>query len=211
MVSTIVIGTIGIVAGLVLAFFHQLIVSLIFIILGILTLLSGIPQLVGAIKSFGNEGNNKEAILDLVMSILTVIVGCALIFFHNNTVRLIVGIYLVVFPIIRILVAKKKGYQLKAELPTIVLGIVLVVLVPLAMDVVFKIIGFAVAFISAVYMIFGIVATVKMKKAAQNSVFGTRMFVDVNGDGSVDEVYVDTDGDGKHDSTIWVDSEHENK
>ncbi len=209
MVSTIIFGVLGVGLGLMLAFFHEIILSLIFVIFGILTLLSGIPQLVSAIRNIGTH--SAEAIFDLIMSILTVAVGVALIFFRNSIIMLVVGIYLIVFPIIRVVISKKKLGQLRAELPSVILGIVLVVLGPFAQDVVFKILGAIVVVLSVLYTVFGIIAVIKLRRIEKNTVVGTRLFVDVNGDGSVDSVFVDTDGDGRHDSTIYIDNSKQDK
>ena len=50
LVSTVVIGAIGILVGIMFAFLASFALAVICIICGILTLLSGIPQLVGAVS-----------------------------------------------------------------------------------------------------------------------------------------------------------------
>ena len=82
LVSTIVIGIIGIVAGIVLALLANEALALICIICGVFTLLSGIPQLISAIN--GLVKKQTIAIFDLIMAVITVVVGLMLIFSRNE-------------------------------------------------------------------------------------------------------------------------------
>ena len=203
LVSTLVIGTIGILVGIMFAFLANVALTVICIICGILTLLSGIPQLVGAVS--GLMKKEKMAIVDLVMSIVTVIVGLMLIFSRNEIIMIVVGAYLIVFPVIRILIAKEKMAQLKSELLAIVLGVALVLIGPgAALDIIFKIAGAVVIVFSVIYIVFGILAYLKANRALENSEAGSRVFVDTDGNGTIDAVYVDTTGDGKLDTKIDI-------
>ena len=203
LVSTVVIGTIGILVGIMFAFLANVALTVICIICGILTLLSGIPQLVGAVS--GLMKKEKMAIVDLVMSIVTVIVGLMLIFSRNEIIMIVVGAYLIVFPVIRILIAKEKMAQLKSELLAIVLGVALVLIGPgAAIDIIFKIAGAVVIVFSVIYIVFGILAYLKANRALENGEAGSRVFVDTDGNGTIDAVYVDTTGDGKLDTKIDI-------
>ena len=203
LVSTVVIGTIGILVGIMFAFLANVALTVICIICGILTLLSGIPQLVGAVS--GLMKKEKMAIVDLVMSIVTVIVGLMLIFSRNEIIMIVVGAYLIVFPVIRILIAKEKMAQLKSELLAIVLGVALVLIGPgAALDIIFKIAGAVVIVFSVIYIVFGILAYLKANRALENGEVGSRVFVDTDGNGTIDAVYVDTTGDGKLDTKIDI-------
>jgi hypothetical protein len=147
----------------------------------------------------------KMAIVDLVMSIVTVIVGLMLIFSRNEIIMIVVGAYLIVFPVIRILIAKEKMAQLKSELLAIVLGVALVLIGPgAALDIIFKIAGAVVIVFSVIYIVFGILAYLKANRALENSDAGSRVFVDTDGNGTIDAVYVDTTGDGKLDTKIDI-------
>jgi uncharacterized membrane protein HdeD (DUF308 family) len=204
LISTIVIGAIGILVGVMFAFLANVALTVICIICGVLTLLSGVPQLVDAIS--GLVKKQKMAIFDLVMSIITVIVGLLLIFSRNEIIMIIVGAYLIVFPVLRILIAKEKMAQLKSELPAIILGVALVLIGPgAALDFIFKIAGAVVIVFSSLYIVFGIVAYFKASKALEDAKSGTRVFVDSDGNGTIDTVYVDTTGDGKVDTKIEID------
>lgn len=203
LISTIVIGTIGILAGVMFAFLANVALTVICIICGVLTLLSGIPQLVSAVS--GLVKKQKMAIFDLVMSVITVVVGLLLIFSRNEIIMIVVGAYLIVFPVIRILIAKEKVAQLKSELPAIILGVALVLIGPgAALNFIFMIAGAVVIVFSALYIVFGIVSYFKANKALENAETGTRVFVDTDGNGTIDTVYVDTTGDGKVDTKIEI-------
>ena len=203
LISTIVIGAIGILVGVMFAFLANVALTVICIICGVLTLLSGIPQLVGAVS--GLMKKEKMAIVDLVMSIVTVIVGLMLIFSRNEIIMIVVGAYLIVFPVIRILIAKEKMAQLKSELLAIILGVALVLIGPgAALDIIFKIAGAVVIVFSVIYIVFGILAYLKANCALENGETGSRVFVDTDGNGTIDAVYVDTTGDGKLDTKIDI-------
>ena len=207
LVSTLVIGVLGILVGIMFAFLANVTLTIICIICGVLTLLSGIPQLVDAIGELANK--QKMAIFDLVMSIVTIVVGLMLIFSRNEIIMVIVGAYLIVFPIIRILIAKEKAKQAKAELPAIIVGVVLVIIGPgAALDFIFKIVGAIVIILSSLYIAFGIVTYFSAKKLAEKAQTGNRIFVDTDGNGTIDTVYVDTTGDGKVDTKIKIEEEN---
>lgn len=203
LISTIVIGAIGILVGVMFAFLANVALTVICIICGVLTLLSGIPQLVGAVS--GLIKKEKLAIVDLIMSIVTVAVGLMLIFSRNELIMIIVGAYLIVFPVVRILIAKEKMAQLKSELLAIILGVALVLIGPgAALGFIFKIAGAVVIVFSVIYIVFGILSYLKVKKMLENTATGGRVFVDTDGNGTIDAVYVDTTGDGKVDTKIDI-------
>ena len=76
------------------------------------------------------------------------------------------------------------------------MGIVLLVLGPAkTIDVLFDVAGIGVIILSIVYLI----SMYRLVKKSQN-VTGARVFVDTDGNGTIDTVYVDTDGNGKADT-----------
>ena len=203
LISTIVIGTIGILVGILFAFLANVALTVVCIICGVLTLLSGIPQLVDAVS--GLIKKEKMAVVDLVMSIITVIVGLMLIFSRNEIIMIVVGAYLIVFPVIRILIAKDKVAQLKSELLAIILGVALVLIGPgAALDFIFKIAGAVVIVFSVIYIILGVLAYLKACRTVESAKSGARVFVDTDGNGTVDTVYLDTTGDGNLDTKIDI-------
>lgn len=205
LVPTIVIGSLGILAGIMFAFLANVALTVVCIICGILTLLAGVPQLATAIQELVNK--NKMAIIDLIFSVVTIAVGIMLILSRNEIIMMVVGAYLIVFPLIRILIAPDKANQIKSELPAIILGIALVLIGPgAALDLLFRIAGAVVIVLSVLYIVFGIVNYVKIKNAINNC-DGKKTYVDTDGNGTPDTVYVDIDGDGQGDVEIKIDEE----
>lgn len=96
------------------------------IIYGILIIIGNVPGLISGIANV----NKPAGVFDLICSILGVGLGVALIFYQGSLLVALVAIYLIVFPLIRVLMASKKAEQLKRELLRIVLGVLLLVFVP---------------------------------------------------------------------------------
>ena len=202
LVPTFVVGAIGIVFGILFALLVGVIFDIILIVCGIFTLLSSIPQLIGAIKELSEK--KKIAIFDLITSLITLAVGIMLIFYRNMVVMLIIGAYLVAFPIIRTLVAKNKFDQLKRELFSIILGAVLMLVAPgFLLSVLGTVAGGVIIVLSVVYMVIGVLSYFKAKKIVE-STEGSRVFVDTDGNGTVDTIYVDTTNDGVFDTEIKI-------
>lgn len=202
LVPTLVVGGIGIVFGILFALLASVIFDIILIVCGVFTLISAIPQLISAIKGFAEK--QKIAVFDLIMSILTVAVGIMLIFYRNEIVMLVVGAYLLVFPLIRTLVARQKLQQLKSELPSMILGIVLMIVAPKALvGILGAVAGAIIVVLSVFYTVVGVLAYFKAKKILE-STDGPRIFVDTDGNGTVDTVYVDTTNDGVCDTEIKI-------
>ena len=203
LVPTLVVGAVGIVFGIFFALLAGVIFDVILIVCGVFTLLSAIPQLISAIKGLADK--QKIAIFDLIMAILTAAVGIMLIFYRNEIVMLIVGAYLLVFPLIRTLIARQKLQQLKAELPSMILGVVLMLVAPKALvGILGSIAGAVIILLSVLYMVVGTVAYFKAKKILESNDGGARVYVDTDGNGTIDTIYVDTTNDGVFDTEIKI-------
>lgn len=96
------------------------------IIYGILIIIGNVPGLISGIANV----QKPAGVFDLICSILGVGLGVALIFYQGSILVALVAVYLIVFPLIRVLMASKKAEQLKRELLRIVLGVLLLVFVP---------------------------------------------------------------------------------
>ena len=203
LVPTFVVGGIGIIFGLLVAFLAELIFDIVLIVCGVLTLLSGISQLFGAIVGFANK--KKVAVFDLIISAITIVMGIMLVFFRNEIVVALIGIYLVAFPLIRTLIATKKLEQLKVELPAMILGVALLIVAPRGLiHILGKVAGAIIIVFSVVYIVVGILAYLKAKKIAESTT-GNRVYVDADGNGTIDAVLVDTTNDGQLDTIIKID------
>ena len=208
LVPTFVVGTIGILFGILVAFFAELIFDIILIVCGVLTLLSGIPQFFSAIVELTDK--KKIAIFDLIIAIITVVVGVMLIFFRNEIVVTIIGVYLIVFPLIRTLIAQKKVDQLKVELPSMIIGVALLIVAPRGLiHILGKVAGALIIVFSIIYVVVGLVAYFKAKKLLENAKGGC-VYVDTDGNGTVDTVLMDTTNDGKFDTIVKIEENKEN-
>ncbi len=91
---------------------------------GVIVIIGNIPGLIYAIANIKAKG----AIFDLVMSILGILLGVGLIVSQSQVITFILAAYMIVFPVIRIVLAKSEwGEQLKREALRIILGVVLLV------------------------------------------------------------------------------------
>ena len=94
------------------------------VVWGVIVIVSNIPGLIFAIANIKAKG----AIFDLIMSILGILLGVGLIVSQSKVITILLAAYMIVFPIIRIVLAKSAwGEQLKREALRIILGVVLLV------------------------------------------------------------------------------------
>ena len=174
------------------------------IMYGIIIILGNIPGLVSGIVNVGKS----TGVFDLVCALLGIGLGVAMICYQGSVLVAIVGIYLIVLPLIRVLLADRKGEQLKRELIRIVLGMVLLFFLPALLNVTATIIHWLLVILGwvviALTVIFGAVEIIRILRAPTVKK-GGKIYVDETGDGVVDTVFVDTDGDGQVDTEYRVD------
>ena len=187
----------GLVIGLLLLLIPtSLLIGLVFVIMGIVTVISSIPGLIAGVAAFSTPVGK----LSLVVSAISAVVGFLMIFNHNDVLMIVLGVYMILLPIVNILLAKEKVSQLKAELPKLIIGVLLVLLGPAnTLDLLFRIVGWLAIALSVVYALF-VFFTVARRKSAPTPATG-RIYVDFDGDGKVDGV--DEDGDGTVD-TVFI-------
>ena len=126
------------------------------------------------------------------------VIGFVMIFWRIQLLLYVLGAYLILMPVIDILFAEKKIERLKAEIPKLILGAVMLLLGPAqSLDILFDIAGWVVIALTALYVISMLIAMNK-----KQNVTGSRVFADTDGDGTIDTVYVDTTGDGKADTAM---------
>lgn len=137
------------------------------IIYGILIIIGNVPGLISGIANV----QKPAGVFDLICSILGVGLGVALIFYQGSILVALVAVYLIVFPLIRVLMASKKAEQLKRELLRIVLGVLLLVFVPNwteaisnILQILFFVCGGAVILLS---LTFGIIEIVRVAMAKE--------------------------------------------
>ncbi len=137
------------------------------IIYGIIIIIGNIPGLISGIANI----NKAAGVFDLICSVLGIGLGAAMIFYQGSILVALVAIYLIVFPIIRVLLADQKVEQLKRELLRIVLGVVLLVFVPSLLGAAFTLVhllllisGWVVIALSA---LFGVIEIIRIATAKE--------------------------------------------
>ena len=119
-----------------------------------------------------------------------------MLFWHSSVLLVAVGVLMIVQPILAVAKDLDRQARLKAELPKLIVGVILVLLGPAnAIDILFDVAGVGLIVLSILYLIW----SYRLVKKAQN-IAGNRVFVDEDGNGTIDAIYVDTDGNGEADT-----------
>ena len=193
MTSAWITAGIGAVLGLLLILIPVgFLLKLVFTVMGIVTVLSNLPGLAQGIGTFSTPMGK----VSLISSAIAILIGGLMIFWDSGVLMIVLGVYMILLPLINVLLSKNPRAQIKAELPKLILGVVLVLLGPAGtFELLFDIAGWCVIALSVFYVI-----TVYLTMRKHQNTPGTRVFVDTDGNGIVDTVYVDTTGDGKADT-----------
>ena len=137
------------------------------IIYGILIIIGNVPGLISGIANV----QKPAGVFDLICSILGVGLGVALIFYQGSILVALVAVYLIVFPLIRVLMASKKAERFKRELLRMILGVVLLVFLPSLVGAAFTLVhlllvigGWVVIALSA---LFGVIEIVRVAMAKE--------------------------------------------
>ena len=141
------------------------IISIGLIIYGILIIIGNVPGLVSGIANI----RKREGTLDLVSAALGVALGLALIFYQGTILVVAVALYLIIFPLVRVLMASDKIEQFKRELVRLVLGVVLLVFVPALVSAAFTVVHLLLLIagwgVIALSVIFGVIEIVRIALA----------------------------------------------
>jgi hypothetical protein len=142
------------------------------IIIGILTIIGNIPPLVTGILNI----NKAAGIVDLIFSIVGIALGCMMIFMQGTVITVIVSVYLIAFPIVRIVLAGGEGWkdQIKKEWIRILIGVLLLAFLPALLaaadsvvSLVILIAGWAVIGVSVILFALSLVSYIKAVKIAE--------------------------------------------
>lgn len=196
--SALIFAIPGLLLGLLLLLIPtNLILQLLFVVMGVITVISSIPGMIAGVAAFSTAAGK----ISLIVSLISAVVGCLMIFNHSELLMIFLGVYMILLPVLNILLAKNHFSQFKAELPKLVIGLLLILLGPATtFDMLFRIAGWVVI---AVTLVYSVVIFFGMNKKPKVAVCGgARVFVDKDGDGTVDAVFVDTTGDGKADTEV---------
>lgn len=191
--TSLTVAAIGVLIGLLLILIPVgFLLDVVFFIMGIAIIVVSLPALISLLPLRHTKVGN----VSLICTALTVFAGFLMLFWHSSVLLIVVGVIMIVQPILSIISATDATACLKAEAPKLIIGIVLVVLGPAkAIDTLFDIAGIALIVLSIVYLL----SMYRLVKKSQN-VTGARVFVDTDGNGTIDAVYVDTDGNGEADT-----------
>ncbi len=131
----LVLGLINAIIGvLFLVINASTLLDIVFFIVGGIIIVSGGYSLFIAIK----KKNNYE----IIYAAVDILFGILLMFFHKTFMLVIVAVCLILIPIVRIILNKSHYDQLMAELPRLIIGLVIILLTPEGIiDVLFKVIG----------------------------------------------------------------------
>lgn len=183
----------GILLGLFLLLVDvAVLLKIVFVVIGIITLLTNLPGVFIGLATL----QTREGKLLLLISLVASVLGGVMIFLHNGILMMVLGIYFLVSPLIRIFTSRERVVALRRELPKMILGVVMVLLGPAeTVSFLFDIAGWVVIALTVFY---ALGALLSLRKHQHKT--GPRVFVDSDGDGTIDTVYVDTTGDGKADT-----------
>ena len=161
MILGVLIGVALVVLGSVVK--AETLVWLALVVWGVIVIIGNIPGLIYAIANLKAKG----AIFDLIASIIGILLGLGLIFSQNEVITVILAAYMIVFPIIRIVLAKSAwAEQLGREILRIILGVVLLVFGGTILAVGYTILNLLLSIIGwvviALTVILGIVAIIKI-------------------------------------------------
>ena len=150
-------------------------VGVIFVIFGVFTLLSAIPEFFIAIGNLSSLAGK----LSLISAGLGIASGVILIFYHNRIIIPIIAAYLVILPIFEIVCARPKEYRAsraRALFPKIVLGVLLIVFFPAASGIADKlfaliltILGWVIIGVSVLILLISLISIYSGKSKKSNS------------------------------------------
>lgn len=183
---------IGVLIGMLLIVLDvALLLKILFVAMGVFTVIVNISGLVLGIANF----STRIGKVTLLSSSISILMGILMIFKHSTLLMILLGVYMIILPLVEILLSKNKKKQLLAELPKMILGVVLIIVGPAGtLGVLFDVAGGLVIVLS---VLFAVLTLIKKKHYSNKT--GGRIFADTNGDGSIDTVFVDTTGDGRPD------------
>lgn len=128
------------------------IIKWVLIVTGIIIVITNIAPLIRGIVNLAHK--EKGGLFDVIVSAIAMALGIVMIVYQNAIVSTIItvllAIYLIVLPIIRIVIAPSKKEQLSKEWIRILIGAILIVFLP-------AILGAADAIIKILLMVAGIV------------------------------------------------------
>ena len=138
---------IGLVLGSVLAFVPiESLFAFMIILVGFIMIINNGIRLYYGIRN--NDGTTNEMLIDSVGLLL----GFILIIARNNIFSILVAIYLIVLPLVRMFLVKFNKESLMYEIPKLLLGVLLLISGIAPFKILFKIIGIITLIFSLIYL-----------------------------------------------------------
>ena len=137
------------------------------IIYGVIIVIGNIPGLVSGIANV----HKAAGMFDLVCSVLGIALGVAMIFYQGTVLVALVAAYLIVFPLVRVLLAEQKLEQLKREALRMILGVVLLVFLPSLLGAAFTLVHLLLVvsgwIVIALSTVFGVIEIIRIATAKE--------------------------------------------
>lgn len=136
--------------------------DILLIAMGLMTAVMNLPSFLASLIHVRQRGEW----ITLVISAVSIVFGILLMLVRRDAILLILGIFSVLLPLVRILLVKERKKRIQRELPTVFLGLFMVFVSLAAFeDTVFTVCGIGAFVISALYLLWGLV-TLRFRLAA---------------------------------------------
>ena len=122
-VTTTVFGLLLALALFLLSPYATEVFDILVIATGLLTAVMNLPALFLALRFIRRRGEW----VNFVMSLLAVLLGVALMLLQRTFLLLLIGVYSLILPLVRIFLVSERGAQLKKEVPHFMTGAVMLV------------------------------------------------------------------------------------
>lgn len=140
---------------ILLAPYAREVFDILVIAMGLLTAVLNLPALLFALKSIRKRGEW----LNLLMTLFSILLGAALMLLQTDFLLLLLGVYSVVLPLLRIILVENHLLRAKREVPRFLVGLVMVVIFLLDAETHVLWFGALLAFaISLIYLIYGLIS-----------------------------------------------------
>ena len=140
----------------------NVLLDIIFTVLGIIIILL---NLVPCIYYFMLGEKDNRFYINAVLSLISVIIGFIFIFNHNAILAIILGVWLVLLPILRIVLSKEKKKEIKKAIPYFVAAILLFFIpAETILDIVLKVFGGLLIGLGVIYIIYNTIIGKKNNK-----------------------------------------------
>ena len=140
---------------ILLAPYAREVFDILVIAMGLLTAVLNLPALLFALKRIRGRGEW----LNLLMTLFSVLLGVALMLLQTEFLLLLLGIYSVVLPLLRIVLVENHMMRAKREIPRFLVGLIMVIIFVLDAETYVLWFGALLAFaISLIYLIYGLIS-----------------------------------------------------